>query len=317
MCADSEFGPVATPSPMKRASSSYSSGERGLHIPSPQQSQFSLSMSSLPQTNGATGLMYGTPRSGTPQSGRPATPSRHPDPASGADHMRNPSIPTNNLGVPSNGMQQALQKRRSFDDRPLNVLVREQNGSLEATSGSPGALLSPEVPTSRKAKRQSINPALVMSFTNLPQRPPSAGGSPSSPSTPQAQQQQHNLNGHPRSPLRKQFSGSDVRMSPKTFTHADNKHSPTVPRMQLDMPDSSSLHNRQYTGRSRSASSSNTYPPSHLGGTDIRLQDRLKSPGRMSITFDRVPVRVSSCNELRSDMAPPSFMPECNDSRRS
>jgi Rho-type GTPase-activating protein 1/2 len=224
--------------------------------------------------------------------------------------MRNPSILTNNLGVPSNGMQQALQKRRSFDDRLLNVLVREQNGSLEATSGSPGALLSPEVPTSRKAKRQSINPALVMSFTNLPQRPPSAGGSPSSPSTPQAQQQQHSLNGHPRSPLREQFSGSDVRMSPKTFTHADNKHSPTVPRMQLDTPDSSSLHDRHYTGRSRSASSSDTHPPSHLGGTDIRLQERSKSPGRMSITFDRVPVRVSSRNELRSDTAPPSFMPE-------
>ena len=153
---------------MKRSSSSYAPGEK------------------LPQQS---------PRSITPQSGRPASPnvpiSR--DPAQSAEHMRDPSVPPNNLGVPSNGMQKALQKRRSFDDRPLNVLVNQPDGSTEMNTSSPsasGVLLSPDGPTSRKAKRQSINPGLVTSFNNFPQDPPQANsGSPLSPSTPHAQQQ--------------------------------------------------------------------------------------------------------------------------------
>lgn len=212
--------------------------------------------------------------------------------------MRSTSPLTNadKLGVPSNGMQQALHKRRSFDDRPLNV-VTNQNGVAEPSSSqqSQGKLLSPDGTTSRKAKRQSINPGLVMSFNNLPQDSNSPLSSPSTPHAP-------HTNGKSRSPLREQFS-SEVRASPPAFTHADSRHSPSIPRMQLDTSDS--LHDRHYTGRTRSASSSDTQRVAQQN--DPHQRERSKSPMRLSITLDRVPARTSSRTDLRSDTAPPNF----------
>lgn len=276
-----------------------------------QQQHSASSTTSTPGTapSVTSSTAHGAPqRAATLQNGLPSAPNqftqhyRERDGAATPDHMRSTSSPLgtqDSLAVPSNGMQQALQKRRSFDDRPLNV-VTNQNGSSEMSSSVPNqnGLLSPDAPTSRKTKRQSINPNLVMSFNNLPQGPSSPSTSPSTPHAP-------HMNGKPRSPLRDHFA-NDVRASPPTFTQADNRHSPSIPRMQLDTSDN--LHDRHYTGRTRSASSSDTQRVAQHN--DMMQRERSRSPMRLSITLDRVPARTSSRAELRSDTAPPNFAPE-------
>ncbi|KIP11643.1 hypothetical protein PHLGIDRAFT_63457 [Phlebiopsis gigantea 11061_1 CR5-6] len=176
------------------------------------------------------------------------------------DHTRSTSIPLTNaemLSVPiATSHQQALQKRRSSDDRPVNMLV---DGSGEPSTSSQGGLLSPDSgTTSRRAKRQSINPGLVVSFNNFAE-PPQRSRSPSTPSTPHAPYV--NGTGTPNggsalSPLRDRF---EVKLSPPGFTHADGRHSPHP------------------AGRSRSASSSDTQPPSR---SSVQQRDRSKSPMR-------------------------------------
>ncbi|GJE94429.1 RhoGAP-domain-containing protein [Phanerochaete sordida] len=304
----SEFATAHAPSPTRATQSAHPS-------PDPRQQHFaatnaSASSGTTPSVTSAAahGALQ---RSGTLQNGLPSAPNqytqqhrereREREAAATPDHMRSTSIPPANqemLGVPSNGMQQALQKRPSFDDRPLNV-VTDQNGGGDLSSNAPNqtGMLSPDGPTSRKAKRQSINPGLVMSFNNIPQGPSSPSTSPSTPHAPQ-------MNGKPRSPLREQFA-NDVRASPPAFTRADSRQSPSIPRMQLDTSDT--LHDRQYTGRTRSASSSDTQ---RVAQHELMQRERSRSPMRLSITLDRVPARTSSRAELRSDTAPPAFAPD-------
>lgn len=285
---------------------------------SPQQSQFTTSTTSASSNStspagtsaaATTGAVSGAQSSATLQNGRPSSPSTNRETS---EHTRSPSNPSANLdmlAVPTNGANQTLQKRRSFDDRPLNVLL-SQNEMPETSSNSQGALLSPEGgSSSRRAKRQSINPGLVMSYNNQSQGAPQRSRSPSSPPTPHAYTNGFGTssngleNGRPRSPLHEQF-----KRSPPGFTHADNKQSPAVPRMQLDTSDST-LHDR-HMGRSRSASSSDTLPPQRFGQPTTQQRDRSKSPMRMSFTLDRVPARTSSRTDLRSDTAPPNFSPD-------
>ena len=301
---------MTSPPPLKRQSSSLASGERA-H--SPQQSQFAPSVAGTSSNANSsaiapptTSAVQPTQRSATLQNGLPTSPTAYRTTSPTPDHSRSTSIPLTNaemLSVPAaTSQQQALQKRRSFDDRPLNLLV---DGNSEPSTSSQGGLLSPDSgTTSRRAKRQSINPGLVVSFNNLTE-PPQKSGSPSSPSTPHApfvNGAGTPNGGNARSPLREQF---EVKLSPPGFTHADGRQSPSIPRMHLD--GDATFNDRQLAGRSRSASSSDTQPTPRSG---TQQRDRSKSPMRLSFTLDRVPTRTSSRNDLRSETAPPNFNPE-------
>ncbi|EKM54604.1 uncharacterized protein PHACADRAFT_258574 [Phanerochaete carnosa HHB-10118-sp] len=260
---------------------------------------------------GTSSTAHGPPyRTAALQNGLPSAPNqytqqyreREREGTATPDNMRSTPLPPTNsdtLAVPSDGLQQTLQKRRSFDHR-LAGAVTSENGGTESASGAPSlpGLLSADGPTPRKAKRQSINPNLVMSFNNLPQGPSPPSTSPSTPHAP-------HMNDKPRSPMHEQFL-SEMPASPPAFTQADSRQSPLIPRSQLDASDN--IHDKQYTGRTRSASSSETQRMAQQ--SDMLQRERSKSPMRFSVTLDRVPARTSSRPDLRSDTAPPSFASE-------
>ncbi|KAJ3552690.1 hypothetical protein NM688_g4018 [Phlebia brevispora] len=107
--------------------------------------------------------------------------------ANGYDHLRSSSTPITNidtLSVPSDGMSKTMQKRKSFEDRPLNILLKDVSAPAE-TLNRQDSLLVPDSGTSRKEKRRSINPVLAMTYNNMSQKPSSQNSSTvSSPTTP-------------------------------------------------------------------------------------------------------------------------------------
>ena len=54
-----------------------------------------------------------------------------------------------------------IQKRKSFQDKPLNVLLKENNLDIDSTSG----LSVPNGSSTRKDKRRSINPVFALSYS--------------------------------------------------------------------------------------------------------------------------------------------------------
>ncbi|KAF7793948.1 hypothetical protein EIP86_005072 [Pleurotus ostreatoroseus] len=208
------------------------------------------------------------------------------------------------LALPSDGMSKTMQKRKSFDDRPLNLILKEAEALAESTHTRSDSLLVPDG-TSRKDKRRSINPAIAMTFNNMGQKPASQNSSSvpsptspnhSSPQTPSAQ-----LRPRMNSPLRDQFP-MEVTMSPPQMADRALNGSTLPSTLQLDGTD------KHIAGRSRSASSS-AYPDRSLA-TDSYERQRSRSPIRPNFTLDRLPTRTSSRQDHRNETAPPGFNPE-------
>lgn len=237
--------------------------------------------------------------------GRPSSPSVAREPVPPTEYSRSASIPLVNesLSLPPDP-NKTLQKRRSYDDRPLNVLAQQSIGA-EPPGGAANGLLAPEGGTmSRKEKRRSINPGLVMSFNKpsgdaqeksftAPSTPRQNGERPQSPTALTHKQDVARAT----SPLREHFPGNVTTSPPSYIRDLDtNKSQPShLPRMQLDTSHVAT-QDRPHFGRSRSASSSDQQ-------TLTLEQGRSNSPVRLSVTLDRVPARTSSRPENRSDTA--------------
>ena len=212
------------------------------------------------------------------------------------------------LGVPSDGMSKTMSKRKSFDDRPLNMLLKDAPPSLDVTPPRQDSLLTPDTSLSRKDKRRSINPAVVASYNTLTQKSntspassPTATTHANKPQSPPAQGRDFS---RVSSPLREQFP-SEITASPPTLPENTNKNQiSSPPYLSLD---TSNTAEKQSAGRARSASSS-VYPeqtlPQATGTTD---RQRSRSPIHPTFTLDRVPARTSSRSDQRQETAPPSY----------
>lgn len=144
----------------------------------------------------------------------------------------------------SNGEQAYPNRSKSFDDgvRPLDILARQRSVSPEVppsqVSSGGGGL---DAPTSKRNKRRSINPGLVLSNFNAatpPVSPPNL--SPSS-----ATFRQQHLNRSPTSP---NFSGRESPRAPSPLREREASSSRP--------PSNSSLHSNSSNFRSLSSSSS-------------------------------------------------------------
>lgn len=233
--------------------------------------------------------------------GRPSSPSVNRDSPDQPRSMSTPLGNLENLSVPTNdGTHKTVQKMRSYDDRPLNALTQQQNTDPMAIP--PNSLLLPE--TSRKEKRRSINPGLVMSFNNFPSEPSQNNPFAATPSTPV----QPNIDNRPRSPSIQRAPSPlrdnrpmEVTTSPPPIAHeldTNKTHISNSSRMQLDTSHAFNQDRPAY-GRSRSASSTE-----QTTSASESAQIRSKSPMRLSITLDRVPARSSSRPEHRQDSLP-------------
>ncbi len=247
---------------------------------------------------------------------RPRSPSVVHGPSPNQDHMRSYTTPISNmntLGVTSDDKNLPLHKRKSFDDRPLNIVATDEVATNATTNGQSGLLIPDGSIVTRKEKRRSINPGLAMSFNNIPPAVPQNGSPTSSPSTP-SQSNTHSSATPPvqgrdysrvSSPLREQFP-MEVTMSPPTLAKDTSNDGPgsNPPYLTLESSNTTT-QDKHINGRSRSASSSG-YPnhaDSHM--TIPEHRERSRSPMRPSITLDRVPVRTSSRTDHRNETTPP------------
>lgn len=205
------------------------------------------------------------------------------------DHLRSTSSPmprSETLNVPSDRSSKAIQKRRSFNDRPLNVLLQDTLNTPPnppPPNGNDG-LLVPGA-TSRRDKRRSINPAMAVSFNTQPEPSSSSptttsfSGSQTLPSRPEAQPSRTT------SPLRDMFPMQRT-LSPPPLQESHPVISPPPPMPYIrPLPD-------PLTGRARSASASTFADVS-------RSPDYLpRSFSRNGATLDKVPTRTSSRVDL-------------------
>lgn len=214
-----------------------------------------------------------------------------------------------NLSIPSaDGSNKALQRAKSFDDRPLNVLIQQQNADPAAKAVN--SLLVPDAgPSARKQKRQSINPALVMSFNNLQEASQDNPfcSTPSTPlyhldppATPVKYEHEH---GYLSSPLEDNVSRDSAGSSPSNTHDVDaNKiHTSNISPTDLD-----ATQERPAYGRSHSSSSSEQHRLSQISESSLSIS---KSPMRLSITLDRLPTRTTSRPENRTG-SPMGYAPD-------
>lgn len=206
-----------------------------------------------------------------------------PSSSSPVDHARSATLPISSgdsLAVPPENPM--LQKRKSFQDKPLNVLLKENNVDTDSTGGLTVANGS----AARKDRRRSINPAFALSY-NTPQSSPAASTFSLSQTPP--------VQANATSPRQENFN-IPSSLSPPPFTDS--------PKLNVaHLPPTNEIS--QLNGRSRSASSGTPFDPSR--GMDQNAG--LRPPIRPSITLDRVPARTSSRVDLSSPARanPPSL----------
>lgn len=193
-----------------------------------------------------------------------------PSSSSPVDHTRSATLPISSgdsLAVPTENAM--LQKRKSFQDKPLNVLLKENNVDTD----SAGGLSVPNGTTERKNKRRSINPALALSYSTS-DSPAASIFSPSQTQPRTSSPRQENFN-------------IPSTLSPPPFTD-----SPKLNVAQL--PPTNDV---TQIGRSRSASAAGmAFDPSRGMDQNAGLRQSI----RPSITLDRVPARTSSRVDLGS-----------------
>ncbi|CAL1706632.1 unnamed protein product [Somion occarium] len=276
-----------------RRDSASSLGERSLKVKSPPQIHQSISLpassaaASAPATTAPPPIrskrystMLSTSASSPPES-------TSGDTITSTDHARSATLPVSRadtLTVPSDN--KTLQKRKSFNDRPLNVLLKETTNEPVQNDNANG-LLIPNGGTSRKDKRRSINPTFTLSYNGLqePSQSPTATSFVRSQTPPVQDRLQ--------SPRQDYFPISNA-LSPPPFT--DSPKLNVNPLSQLS-PQTDET-NRLY-GRTRSASSA-TYDPSRGMDQNAALRPR------PSVTLDRVPARSSSRIDLSSPQRQPA-----------
>lgn len=210
------------------------------------------------------------------------------------DHLRSTSSPmprSETLDVPSDRSSKPLQKRRSFDDRPLNVLLQDSVNTIPSfTNPSPNGNLLPPETTARRDKRRSINPAVAMSFNSPPQ---------SSSPTATSFSGSHTVPVQPEVPPNRVSSPREVFSAPRTLSPSplqDGSYPPVSPPHSYPshlvpirpLPD-------PLTGRARSASASTFVDISRSPGPD-----RPNTPNRQDATLDKVPTRTSSRGDFHA-----------------
>ncbi|KAH8107975.1 RhoGAP-domain-containing protein [Cristinia sonorae] len=186
-----------------------------------------------------------------------------------SDHSRSATLPPaydtiDSLDV-TDKTNKTVNKRKSFDDRPLNILLQE----APAASQSNG-LAVPNSGSSRAERRRSINPVFAMSFTAS--EPPPASRSPTASSFNQPSPRSETPPSRVVSPLREHFSPNQGIPHPSTPP-------PTVSSFNSSL----SNNHDHLNGRARSASSG-THPE----------QAAPRAPLRPVVQLDRVPLRTSS-----------------------
>ncbi|KAI0085050.1 hypothetical protein BDY19DRAFT_997119 [Irpex rosettiformis] len=236
--------------------------------------------------------------------GLPSSPAATRSPPPNSEPTRSLTTPLNNvenLSISSgDSSPKTLQKAKSYDDHQLNNTAQQQNA--DPTAQSTNGLLVPESTSSRKEKRRSINPALVMTFSSLPSEQTQNNPFNSAPNTPLHLHMDRPTTpskqdfGHAPSPLREEVPNSLVSSPPSYARDIDTGkplHISNLARLQSD-----ALQDRPTINRSRSASS--TEQPTN--NTLLSGSSPLRSPMRMSFTLDRVPQRTTSRPEHRGDV---------------
>ncbi|KAL4249530.1 hypothetical protein ABKN59_007206 [Abortiporus biennis] len=283
-----------TSRPMKRVSGS-SVGDRPVN--SPPQIGHSVSLpisSSAPPPLGPEPSLSSAPNGSTSKRyssmlmPRPSSPSQHGSSSSDLsvpqqDHLRAATSPipsrSDTLDVPRDRSSKTLQKRRSYDDRPLNLLLKDASSTTPSEPASNGSELLVPGGTSRKEKRRSINPAVAMSFNSGTSSARSSPIATSFPSHPLGRSDSTQSTNRVNSPLREMFPIDRTLSPPPINSHLNGGLVVTGPQ-STDQAGGS-------INRSRSASAS----ASPVNG-------ELHAPGRPqvrpSLTLDRVPTRTSS-----------------------
>ncbi|TCD61700.1 hypothetical protein EIP91_008029 [Steccherinum ochraceum] len=196
------------------------------------------------------------------------TPAPAPINVDNSQPIATPPPQNDTLNIP-NRDNKTLQKRKSYDDRPLNILLKE-GPSTPTTSG----LTVPGSATTRAEKRRSINPAFALSFNAEP-APTVSSPTSSAFHTPISSFESQRSHARLSSPLREDFSPAQALGSAPASPAAS-------PSTTYPSPALVSVQ-EHVNGRARSASSG-AYPE----------QSSSRPPLRPSITLDRVPARTSS-----------------------
>ena len=205
------------------------------------------------------------------------------------------------LAVPgSNGTDRHLHARKSFDGGVRPAFQQQLRStpsaySLNAANGSGSALSIPNGETSRRAKRQSINPAVAQSFKD------SSSSAHASPST--------------TSPLREYFTDGTgpENLAFTRIASSSRPSTPSSPRTSLDRTPSQ-------IGRTRSGSAGvpnqRTFDQDRLSRTPSRSGSRLNSPASRSSSraTDRLAPQPQTAD--RSDYTPRSSSLRAHEHRR-
>lgn len=205
------------------------------------------------------------------------------------------------LAVPgSDGADRHLHSRKSFDGGVRPTFQQQLRStpsaySLNATNGTSSALSVPNGETSRRAKRQSINPAVAQSFKE------SSSSAHASPST--------------TSPLREYFADSAGPENP-AFTRvasSSRPSTPSSPRTSLDQ--TSSQIGRTLSG-SAGVPTQRTFDQDRLSRTPSRSGSRLNSPASRSSSraTDRLVPQPQTSD--RTDYTPRSSSLRAHEHRR-
>ncbi|THH33248.1 hypothetical protein EUX98_g894 [Antrodiella citrinella] len=116
------------------------------------------------------------------------------------DHARSVTAPRNDtLNLPDR--DKTLQKRKSYDDRPLNMLLKEGPPTPHPQANG---LAVPDGGSSRAEKRRSINPAFALSFSTS--EPASTNGPPPAYNNASTTRTETSAASRLPSPLREHFS---------------------------------------------------------------------------------------------------------------
>ncbi|KAI0771795.1 hypothetical protein BC629DRAFT_1583291 [Irpex lacteus] len=253
-----------------------------------------------PSSAAATPTAISITRNPSLKKGLPSSPAAARSPPSSSEPPRSLTTPLSNVEnlapPPGQAPEKTLQKAKSYDDRQLNAAAQQQQQQNTDPTTSTNGLLVPDNATSRKEKRRSINPGLVMTFNTAPPEQTHNNPFNSAPNTPlhfhmdSAKQDP----GHAPSPLREEVPHSLVSSPPSYARDIDRGkplHISNLARLQSD-----ALQERPVINRSRSASSTEVPTQRSFAGSSP-----LRSPMRMSFTLDRVPERTTSRLENRGD----------------
>ncbi|KAI0072664.1 RhoGAP-domain-containing protein [Panus rudis PR-1116 ss-1] len=261
-----------------RRDSTSSAAERTYHLPTAPKINHSVSSpatsSSAPPTaslnaSSSSSKRYST--MGPTNPGLPSSADSMKQQGNSIDRSRSSTSPVS-LNVPSDNQ---LQKRKSFNDKPLNVLLKETTS--EPISNENGGLMAPNGNTSRRDKRRSINPAFALSVVESVHSPTAASFHTARSDTPP-------LRGTGPSPR------SDSLVIPKTVSPPPYTDSPRHPHPQP-------LEDVNINGRSRSASSSQAPAGYTPVSTDI---GRTLPDGRSSSPAPSLTVPNGSLRSQRS-----------------